>query len=54
MALTLAAQAATEESARNASFQMFRNQGPDYYGDNDEMDPGLAAEEDASQREGGF
>jgi hypothetical protein len=31
---------------------MFRNQGPDYYGDNDEMDANLAAEEDAAQRQG--
>lgn len=31
---------------------MFRNQGPDYYGDNDEMDGNLAAEEDEAQREG--
>ncbi|WOO76738.1 Pre-mRNA-splicing factor ISY1 [Vanrija pseudolonga] len=45
------AQAATEESARNASFQMFRNQGPDYYGDNDELDPKLAAEEDEATRQ---
>lgn len=48
------AQAATEESARNASFQMFRNQGPDYFGDTDEMDAGLAAAEEAAQREGGY
>ncbi|TXT15952.1 hypothetical protein VHUM_00455 [Vanrija humicola] len=45
------AQAATEESARNASFQMFRNQGPDYYGDNDELDPKLAAEEEEATRQ---
>ncbi|BEI92973.1 uncharacterized protein CcaverHIS019_0506010 [Cutaneotrichosporon cavernicola] len=44
------AKAATEESARNASFQMFRNQGTDYYGDLDEMDPSLAGEEDAAAR----
>lgn len=31
---------------------MFRNQGPDYYGDTDEMDSNLAAEEDQAQREG--
>ncbi|WWC70849.1 uncharacterized protein I206_104801 [Kwoniella pini CBS 10737] len=37
---------ATEESARNASFQMFRHQGPSYYGDEDEMDATLAEEED--------
>ncbi|GMK55806.1 hypothetical protein CspeluHIS016_0208620 [Cutaneotrichosporon spelunceum] len=44
------AKAATEESARNASFQMFRNQGTDYYGDLDEMDASLAGEEDAAAR----
>ncbi|CAK9781455.1 Isy1-domain-containing protein [Cutaneotrichosporon oleaginosum] len=44
------AKAATEESARNTSFQMFRNQGTDYYGDLDEMDPSLAGEEDAAAR----
>ncbi|WRT67879.1 uncharacterized protein IL334_004853 [Kwoniella shivajii] len=37
---------ATEESARNASFQMFRHQGPSYYGDEDEMDPKLVQEEE--------
>jgi len=31
---------------------MFRNQGTDYYGDNDEMDPSLAEEEDAESRKG--
>lgn len=48
----MVAKAATEESARNASFQMFRNQGPDYYGDQDEMDADLAGEEDAAARKG--
>jgi len=48
---TKGAQQATEESARNASFQMFRNQGADYYGDTDEVDAGLAEEEDALARE---
>ena len=47
---TKGAQQASEESARNASFQMFRNQGPDYYGDNDEMDEALLAEEDELSR----
>ncbi|WWC88477.1 uncharacterized protein L201_003388 [Kwoniella dendrophila CBS 6074] len=37
---------ATEESARNASFQMFRHQGPSYYGDEDEMDSKLIEEEE--------
>lgn len=49
MRLTLAVQA-TEESARNASFQMFRNQGPQYYGDADDLDAGLAKEEDEAAR----
>lgn len=31
---------------------MFRNQGPEYFGDTDEMDAGLAAEEEAAQRQG--
>ncbi|WVR06409.1 hypothetical protein IAU60_003440 [Kwoniella sp. DSM 27419] len=47
---TRGAQQATEESARNASFQMFRHQGPSYYGDEDEMDPSLAEEEDELAR----
>ncbi|WWD04971.1 hypothetical protein V865_003042 [Kwoniella europaea PYCC6329] len=42
---------ATEESARNASFQMFRHQGPAYYGDEDEMDPKLVEEEDELARQ---
>lgn len=50
--LIIQAQQASEESARNASFQMFRNQGPEYYGDIDEMDEKLADEEDALAREG--
>ncbi|ORY25631.1 Isy1-like splicing factor [Naematelia encephala] len=41
---------ASEESARNASFQMFRNQGPEYYGDTDEGDAELIAEEEESAR----
>ena len=48
----LAAKAATEESARNASFQKFRNQGTEYYGDNDELDGDLLAEEDELARKG--
>lgn len=44
---------ATEESARNASFQMFRNQGPEYYGDQDEGDADLLDEEEKAAREGG-
>ncbi|WVF68698.1 hypothetical protein IAT40_003470 [Kwoniella sp. CBS 6097] len=47
---TRGAAQATEESARNASFQMFRHQGPSYYGDEDEMDPALAEEEDELAR----
>ncbi|KAK8858666.1 hypothetical protein IAR55_002895 [Kwoniella newhampshirensis] len=47
---TRGAQQATEESARNASFQMFRHQGPSYYGDEDEMDVDLAEEEDVLAR----
>ncbi|WWD18558.1 hypothetical protein CI109_103011 [Kwoniella shandongensis] len=47
---TRGAQQATEESARNASFQMFRHQGPSYYGDEDEMDQDLAKEEDELAR----
>jgi hypothetical protein len=43
---------ASEESARNASFQMFRNQGPEYYGDFDEADEALAEEEEKASREG--
>lgn len=43
---------ATEESARNASFQMFRNQGPEYFGDLDEVDVDLAKSEEAAAREG--
>lgn len=50
--LTLVAKAATEESARNASFQKFRNQGTEYYGDNDELDGDLLAEEDELARKG--
>ncbi|WVW84784.1 hypothetical protein I302_106819 [Kwoniella bestiolae CBS 10118] len=42
---------ATEESARNASFQMFRHQGPAYYGDEDELDPKLVEEEDELARQ---
>lgn len=42
---------ATEDSARNASFQMFRNQGPEYYGDADELDLDLVKEEDEAARE---
>ena len=49
---TRGAQQATEESARNASFQMFRNQGPDYYGDNDDLDGKLGEEEDELARRG--
>ncbi|KAL7420783.1 NineTeen Complex (NTC) component [Cryptotrichosporon argae] len=48
---TRGAQAATEESARNASFQMFRNQGAEYYGDLDEVDAGLIREEDELARQ---
>jgi pre-mRNA-splicing factor ISY1 len=48
----MAAQAASEESARNASFQMFRNQGPGYFGDNDEGDAALAEEEEELARQG--
>ncbi|WVQ96233.1 hypothetical protein IAU59_003337 [Kwoniella sp. CBS 9459] len=47
---TRGAAQATEESARNASFQMFRHQGPSYYGDEDEMDSALAEEEDELAR----
>jgi pre-mRNA-splicing factor ISY1 len=50
--LIVPAVAATEESARNASFQMFRNQGTEYYGDNDELDGGLLEEEDKLARQG--
>jgi len=46
------AQQASEESARNASFQMFRNQGPEYYGDFDEADGALAEEEEQASRAG--
>jgi pre-mRNA-splicing factor ISY1 len=46
------AQQASEESARNASFQMFRNQGPEYYGDFDEADDALAEEEEQASRAG--
>jgi hypothetical protein len=46
------AQQATEESARNASFQMFRNQGPEYYGDFDEADEALAKEEEEASKAG--
>lgn len=45
---------ASEESARNASFQMFRNQGPEYYGDFDEADEALAEEEEKASREGKY
>jgi hypothetical protein len=45
---------ANEESARNASFQMFRNQGPEYFGDMDEVDAELAAAEEAAAREGTY
>ncbi|EIW73494.1 hypothetical protein TREMEDRAFT_24766, partial [Tremella mesenterica DSM 1558] len=41
---------ASEESARTASFQMFRNQGPAYFGDLDEMDEGLLLDEDTAAR----
>ncbi|GFZ45153.1 Pre-mRNA-splicing factor ISY1 [Saitozyma sp. JCM 24511] len=47
---TRGATQASEESARNASFQMFRHQGPEYYGDVDEMDAKLAQEEDKLAR----
>ncbi|RSH91092.1 NineTeen Complex (NTC) component [Saitozyma podzolica] len=47
---TRGATQASEESARNASFQMFRHQGPEYYGDVDEMDAKLAQEEDELAR----
>ncbi|WVN85096.1 pre-mRNA-splicing factor ISY1 [Cryptococcus depauperatus CBS 7841] len=43
---TKSAQQATEESARNASFQMFRHQGPGYFGDEDELDEDLIGKED--------
>jgi hypothetical protein len=33
---------------------MFRNQGTDYYGDIDEMDPSLAEDEDAAARKGAY
>lgn len=33
---------------------MFRNQGTDYYGDMDELDPTLASKEDDAARQGGF
>lgn len=49
---TRSTQQATEESARTASFQMFRHQGPDYYGDEDELDKELIDSEDAEAREG--
>lgn len=49
---TRSTQQATEESARTASFQMFRHQGPDYYGDEDELDKELVDSEDAEAREG--
>ncbi|KIR36131.1 pre-mRNA-splicing factor ISY1 [Cryptococcus deuterogattii MMRL2647] len=48
---TRSTQQATEESARTASFQMFRHQGPDYYGDEDELDKELVDSEDAEARE---
>ena len=43
---------ANEESARNASFQRFRNQGPAYYGDEDELDAALLEEEEDLARQG--
>lgn len=49
---TRSTQQATEESARTASFQMFRHQGPDYYGDEDELDKELIDSEDVQAREG--
>lgn len=45
------AQQASEESARNASFQMFLNQGPDYYGDNEESAELLAEEDELARKE---
>ncbi|OXB33421.1 pre-mRNA-splicing factor ISY1 [Cryptococcus neoformans] len=49
---TRSTQQATEESARTASFQMFRHQGPDYYGDEDELNKELIDSEDVQAREG--
>ncbi|TYJ58582.1 hypothetical protein B9479_000792 [Cryptococcus floricola] len=48
---TRSAAQATEESARNSSFQMFRHQGPGYYGDEDELEEGLLAEEEEASRQ---
>ena len=48
----LAAQQMNEDTARNATIQRFRNQGTEYFGDNDEMDEGLTQEEDELARQG--
>jgi hypothetical protein len=42
----------SEESARAMSFQKFKNQGTDYYGDVDEMDVKLVEEEEEMEIEG--
>lgn len=42
----------TEDNARYASFQKFRNHGDDYYGNVDEVDPELVKEEEEMEVEG--
>lgn len=46
--------AETEDAARFSSFQKFRDQGPEYYGDLDEVDPELVKEEEEMEIEGTF
>ncbi|KAJ9100659.1 hypothetical protein QFC21_003704 [Naganishia friedmannii] len=43
--------AETEDAARFSSFQKFRNQGGEYYGDLDEVDPELVKEEEEMEVE---
>lgn len=42
----------SEDNARFASFQKFRNHGGDYYGNVDEVDPALVKEEEEMEVEG--
>lgn len=42
----------TEDNARYASFQKFRNNGDDYYGNLDEVNPELVKEEEEMEVEG--
>ncbi len=42
----------SEEAARAASYAKFQNNGPEYYGDIDELDADLVEEERAMEQEG--